>query len=515
VSPRRPAVLVATGILLSRLFGLVRQRVFGHYFGASAAADAFMAAMRIPNLLQNLFGEGVLSASFIPVYAKLLAEGREQDARRVAGAVAGLLGLVVGFLVIGGYLATPLLVDLIAPGFAGEQRLQTIRLVRILFPGMGLLVLSAWCLGILNSHGRFFLSYAAPVVWNMAIIAALLVYGESNASYDLAAITAWGAIVGSALQFLVQLPAVLSLAGPIRVTARWATEHVRTVSRNFFPVFLGRGVLQISAYVDTFLGSMLPAGAVASLAYAQTLYLLPVSLFGMSVAAAELPAMSRLRDGDEAALGELGSRLGSGLARISFLVLPSAVAFIAFGDIIAGAVYQSGRFTADLALYVWAILGGAAIGLLASTQGRLYSSAYYALQDTRTPMRFAMVRVAVSISLGWMLALRLPEMLELEPRWGVVGITLAASVAAWIEWYLLRRRLPEGLRRRGPPLRHTVAVILAAVLAAILGTAVRQTAGPLHPIPLAVMVLGAYGMSYLAFAWVFRVPQARALTKRN
>ena len=493
----------------------MRQRVFGHYFGASAAADAFMAAVRIPNLLQNLFGEGVLSASFIPVYAKLLAEGREQDARRVAGAVAGLLGLVVGLLVIGGYLATPLLVGVIAPGFAGEQQLQTIRLVRILFPGMGLLVLSAWCLGILNSHGRFFLSYAAPVVWNVAIIAALLAYGESTASYDLAAITAWGAVAGSALQFLVQLPAVLALAGPIKVTAKWATEHVRTVTRNFVPVFLGRGVLQISAYIDTFLGSMLPAGAVASLGYAQTLYLLPVSLFGMSVAAAELPAMSRLRDGDEAAVGEVGRRLSDGLARISFFVLPSAVAFIAFGDIIAGAVYQSGRFTADLAVYVWAILGGAAIGLLASTQSRLYASAYYALQDTRTPMRFAMVRVAVSISLGWMLALRVPGMLGLETRWGVVGITLAASAAAWIEWYLLRSRLPEGLRHRDPPVRHIAAILLGAVLAAFLGTLTRQTMGTLHPIPLAVIVLGAYGIAYLALTWLFRVPQARALTKRD
>ena len=506
--------MVAAGILLSRLFGLVRQRVFGHYFGASASADAFMAAVRIPNLLQNLFGEGVLSASFIPVYAKLLAQGRERDASRVAGAVAGLLGLVVGVLVLGGYLATPLLVEVIAPGFTGEQQLQTIRLVRILFPGMGLLVLSAWCLGILNSHGRFFLSYAAPVVWNVAIITALLAFGGRTESYDLAAITAWGAVIGSALQFLVQLPAVMSLAGPIRVTARWATEHVRTVTTNFFPVFLGRGVIQISAYIDTFLGSMLPIGAVASLGYAQTLYLLPVSLFGMSVAAAELPAMSRLRDGDEEAVGQLGRRLSDGLARIAFFVLPSAVAFLALGDIIAGAVYQSGRFTADVALYVWAILGGSAIGLLWSTQSRLYASAYYALQDTRTPMRFAIVRVAVSLSLGWALALRLPEMIGLEPRWGVVGITLAASMAAWLEWYLLRRRLPEGLRHRQPPVRHTAAVLVSAVLAAVLATAMRQIVGTLHPIPLAVIVLGVYGIVYLALTWVFRVPQARALTKR-
>ena len=291
--------------------------------------------------------------------------------------------------------------------------------------------------------------------------------------------------------------------------------HVRTVTSNFFPVFLGRGVIQISAYIDTFLGSMLPIGAVASLGYAQTLYLLPVSLFGMSVAAAELPAMSRLRDGDEEAVAQLGRRLSDGLARITFFVLPSAVAFIAFGDIIAGAVYQSGRFTADIAVYVWAILGGSAIGLLWSTQSRLYASAYYALQDTRTPMRYAMIRVAVSISLGWALALRLPGMIGLEPRWGVVGITLAASAAAGLEWYLLRRRLPDGLRHRNPPIRHTVAILVSAALAAVLATGVRQAVGTLHPIPLAVIVLGVYGIVYLALTWVFRVPQARTLTKRR
>jgi putative peptidoglycan lipid II flippase len=252
-----------------------------------------MAAIRIPNLLQNLFGEGVLSASFIPVYAKLVGRDSEEDAGQVAGAIAGLLGLVIGLVVVVGLLAAPILVDVIAPGFDGEQRLQTIRLVRIFFPGMGILVLSAWCLGILNSHGRFFLSYAAPVAWNIAIIAALVVFGGRLDSYDLAAATAWGAVAGSALQFLVQLPTVLSLAGPIRISARWATEHVRTITRNFVPVFFGRGVLQISAYIDTFLGSLLPAGAVASLAYAQTLYLLPVSVFGMSVSAAELPAIDR------------------------------------------------------------------------------------------------------------------------------------------------------------------------------------------------------------------------------
>jgi putative peptidoglycan lipid II flippase len=153
------AALVAVGILCSRLTGLVRQRVFAHYFGLqSDPADAFSAAFRIPNVLQNLFGEGALSASFIPVYASLLARGDRQEATRVAGAVAALLSLVTAILVLLGVLLTPALIALIAPGFTGEKRDLTIRLVRVLFPGAGLLVLSAWCLGILNSHHRFLLS---------------------------------------------------------------------------------------------------------------------------------------------------------------------------------------------------------------------------------------------------------------------------------------------------------------------------------------------------------------------
>ncbi|MGH2709097.1 MAG: lipid II flippase MurJ, partial [Actinomycetota bacterium] len=175
--------MVAAGILLSRILGLIRNRVFAHYFGTSDAADAFNAAFRIPNFLQNLFGEGVLSASFIPVYAGLRARGQEQEARRVAGAVAALLGLVVSVLVLAGVALTPLLIDVIAPGFSGEKRSATIRLVRILFPGAGLLALSAWCLGVLNSHRRFFLAYSAPVVWNLANIAALVGYGSGTPQY--------------------------------------------------------------------------------------------------------------------------------------------------------------------------------------------------------------------------------------------------------------------------------------------------------------------------------------------
>src|SRR5436309_3095109 len=394
--PRWAALLVASGTLLSRLTGLIRQRVFAHYFGLqSDAADAFMAAFRIPNFLQNLFGEGALSASFIPVYASLLARGEEREASRVAGAVAALLGLATSALVLMGVLATPLLIDAIAPGFSGEKRDLTITLVRILFPGAGLLVLSAWCLGILNSHHRFLLSYAAPVMWNAAMIATLIAFGARPLP-RLALMLAWGSVAGSALQFAVQVPIVLRVAPDLRFVWDLTSEHVRIVSRNFVPVFVSRGVVQVSAYADAVLASFLPTGALTGLANAQLLYTLPVSLFGMSVAAAELPALSGMSGvaGLEPSAAEtLRRRLDGGLRQIAFFVVPSAVAFLALGDIIAAALLQTGRFRHADAVWVWRILAGSAVGLLASTLGRLYSSAYYALRDTRTPLRYAIVRV--------------------------------------------------------------------------------------------------------------------------
>src|SRR5437868_13292648 len=196
----RSASLVAAGIFLSRIAGLIRERIFAHYFGNSDAADVFRAAVRIPNFLQNLFGEGVLSASFIPVYARLRASGDEEEATRVASAVLSLLAIATSVLVLAGIAATPLLIAVIAPGFTGAKRELTITLTRILFPGAGLLVMAAWCLGVLNSHHKFMLSYAAPVVWNAAMITTLLAWGAGSELPRLAVLLAWGSVVGSALQ---------------------------------------------------------------------------------------------------------------------------------------------------------------------------------------------------------------------------------------------------------------------------------------------------------------------------
>ena len=512
-SPRH-AFLVGSGILLSRIAGLIRDRIFAHYFGNSDAADAFKAAFRIPNFLQNLFGEGVLSASFIPVYAGLLARGEEEEARRTAGAVAALLSVCTSLLVLLGVLATPLLIDAIAPGFSGAKRELTIRLVRVLFPGAGLLVLSAWCLGILNSHRRFFLSYTAPVVWNAAMIVALLALGPRFPQYDLAALLAWASVAGSGLQLGVQLPVVLRLLGGLRLSWGRGSEHVRAVVRNFVPVFFGRGVVQISAYVDALLASLLPTGSLAALSYAQTLYTLPVSLFGMSVSAAELPAMSGALGPPEQAAEALRVRLDAGLRRIALLVVPSVLAFLALGDVIVAALYQTGRFTRADVVYVWGILAAAAVGLLAATLGRLYSSAYYALRDTRTPLRFALVRVALTIALGLLFALPLPRLLGIDPKWGAAGLTASAGIAACVELFLLRRALGFRIGRTGLDSGYVARLWASAAIAAAVGWGVKLAVGLDHPVVVGTLAVAAYGAAYFAVTAALGLGEGRRFLAR-
>jgi putative peptidoglycan lipid II flippase len=510
----RSAFFVAVGILCSRVTGLVRQRVFAHYFGLGPEADAFLAAFRIPNFLQNLFGEGALSASFIPVYAALLARGERREADRVAGAVAALLALVVSAIVLTGVLATPVLIDAIAPGFTGTKRELTIAIVRILFPGAGLLVLSAWCLGVLNSHHRFLLSYTAPVVWNTAMIATLLIFGGRAALPRLAVFLGWGSVVGSALMFLVQVPPVVRVAPHLRLALDLASAEVRTVVRNFVPVFVSRGAVQVSAYVDTLLASLLPSGAVAGLLNAQLLYLLPVSLFGMSVSAAELPAMSGVATVDATGAAALRRRLDTGLRQIAFFVVPSAMAFFALGDIVAAAVLQTGRFRREESVYVWGILAGSAVGLLASTLGRLYSSTYYALRDTRTPLRYAVVRVVLTTALGYVCAIPLPRWIGISSIWGAAGLTASAGVAGWAEMLLLRATLNRRIGPTGLPVAYAAKLWTSALAGAAVAWSVKLVIPAMHPVAAALLILGPYGVVFFAATFLLRIPEASAAFAR-
>ena len=537
-SSGRGATLVALGILVSRVMGLVRQRVFAHYLSTSALAGAFTAALRIPNVLQNLFGEGVLSASFIPVYARLLGEGRREEADRVASAVFGLLSVLVAVLVAVGIFAAPWIVGIVVGGFAetGPAAFaKAVQLTRILFPSTGLLVLSAWCLGVLNSHRKFFLSYAAPVVWNLAQIAVLLAAGPRVDEDRLTTLLAWGVVAGSALQFLVQLPVVLPLLGRFRPSLDTTSEAMRAVFRSFLPILVARGVVQVSALVDTYYASLISPETVAVLGYTQLLALLPVSLFGMSVSAAELPELARETALGPEASGRLRKRIDRGLERIAFFVVPSAVAFLFLGDVLGGLLFQTGKFDAADTRWLWYLLIGSAVGLVAGTLGRLYASAFYALQDARTPLRFASLRVVLSAILAYVSVRYGPGWFGVPVEIGAVGITATTGFAAWLEYLLLRRALGRRIGNTGIPVRRLAwfwgSALVAGVLALLGKTWMTSRAGPapalmrfwgwqvlpapaLSPVLVAAVLIPVFGGVYLGLTALGGVSQLRTVFSR-
>jgi putative peptidoglycan lipid II flippase len=517
--PRRSGALaVGAGILLSRLAGLVREQAITYYLGISATADAFRAALRIPNLLQNLLGEGVLSASFIPVYVKLRAEGRHDDASRVARTVGTLLALVATAITLAGIAFARYLVDILAPGFTGDRRELTIQLVRILFPGVALLVLSAWCLGVLNSHRKFFLSYVSPVLWNAALIAAAIVAGRAFAGSedDIAIWLGWGAVIGSAAQLLVQLPSVIALLGGIRPSLAIAHDGVRATLRAFVPIVFGRGSVQLSGYIDQLLASYLGKGIVAAMFNAQTLYQLPVSLFGMAVSAAELPEMSGAVGDRETRAKHLQDRLAPALRRVVFLVVPSAVAFITIGGSIIALLFQHGQFDRHATTIVWIVLAGSAVGLSAGTQGRLLGSAFYALGEPTPPLHAALVRVAITGVTGYAFALPIREWLGYEPTWGAFGLTASAGFAAWVEFLLLRRWLAQRIGRVPIPGRLGAFALIVAAVAGAVGYGSAWLADRLWGITAvsATLAIVVFGAVYLATMAVAGVPEARGLVRR-
>jgi len=493
----RAAGRVGAGIFLSRIFGYLRDRAIAHYFGASDLADAFRAALRLPNVLQNLLGEGTLSASLIPVYAEFLEQGREEDAGRFAGAALGILTMVAATLALLGIVLAPVLVAVFFGAWDPSKQAITVTLVRIMFPMTGILVVSAWALGILNSHRRFFVSYVAPAFWNIAMITAL-VGGATLLGLGprhLVVALAWGALAGGFLQLAVQIPFVRPLLRGFRLSLGRGVAGVAEAVHNFWPVVAARGVVNLVGWIDIILAARLASGGVAVLAYAQSIYMLPISLFGMSVAASELPELSRMRS---EAIEDLAARVSAALRGTAYFVIPSAVACLYLGDAIVGAIYQTGAFDVWDSLATWGVLAAFSLGIPATSSSRVLSSAFYALRDTRTPARIAYLRVSIASVTGLLLMFPLDHYAVGPRHLGATGLALGASLGAWIEYVLLRRALRARLGpygAGGPALRRIWA---AAAVAAAAGVSVQTLVAAGNPIVVGLETLLPAGVVYLA-----------------
>lgn len=409
--------------------------------GRGAIADSFRVAMRVPNLLQNLLGEGSISAAFVPVYARLIEDGRNDDAHRLARQTLGVLSTVVTLLVALILIGARPMVWLTTLGrISGDRFELAVELTRFTALGIGFLVLSAFCLGILNAHRRYLLSYAAPVLWSLAQIigfGAALIFGQSAGD-----IARWGAVamvVGSIGQLVVQLPTVRSVGGLGRPSLNIGPE-LREVLGRFVPAVGGRGVVQLSSYVDLALASFLAAGAIATIGYAMPLYLLSIAVFGFSVAVSELTEMSRTTAGIDA----VAARVRAAQRRV---LLPAGLVTagaIGAGSIVVGSLYE---FVNDLARQLFdtdgatsfssadttavaLTLAAFALGLPAAMVARVSQNALYAMGDVKGPARIALVRLAVGASLGFLLMLQFDRLvvgdIDIEPV-AIVGAEVTDS----------------------------------------------------------------------------------------
>jgi putative peptidoglycan lipid II flippase len=308
---------------------------------------------------------------------------------------------------------------------------------------------------------------------------------------------------------------VARLVRSLRPSLAIRDPGVAATLRAFVPVLLGRGSVQLSGYIDQVLASFLGSGIVAAMSNAQTLYLLPVSLFGMAVSAAELPEMSSATGDDAARAEHLQKRLRAALRRIVFLVVPSAVAFVAIGGPIVALLFQSGRFGAQDTDIVWIVLAGSALGLSAGTQGRVLNAAFYGLGDPRTPAKAALICVAITGAVGWALALPLRHVFGYSPAWGAFGLTASAGLAAWIEFLLLDHWLAKRIGKVPIPGRLGLGALAASCVAGALGYATWHWGGmALRTWAAASAAIGVFGATYLGIMIVARVPEAGAFTRR-
>lgn len=519
-STDRAAVLVGLGILFSRMSGIVREIVLSSVLGATTvAAEAFAFSLQIPKILQNLLGEGALSASFIPVYSTVVDNDR-RAARRLAGAVFGLLAALVAVLVLLLMFAARPIVGVLAGGASDNRADLIAELVRTMAPGIGFIVFAAWCLGILNAHRDFFLSYVAPMLWNIAIIIAIL--GWSTQTNDLASLAraaAWGVFIGGVAQFVVQLPRVLRIAGPITPSLDRSAAEVKEVAKRFVPGVAGRGVVTLSTFTDIFLASFLAVGAVAVLAKAQVLYLMPISVFALSIAAADLPELSR--ESGDATMASQRVRLA--IDRVALFVLFSAVAFIFGGRSLVGALFERGKFDSDDTVVVWLTLAVFSLGLLASALSRVFQTASFAHGDVAGPAKIAFLRLIVAAAVGLVImlpadryqvldgAISRTDDLGLTPldqdvrdianshRLGAVGLAAGGAVAAWLEFALLARRLRRVTSSLGiiTALRR---LMLAAVAASLVLLGLTTLFGSVPPLLAAPLIIGPAGLLYVLIA---------------
>ncbi len=428
----KAATTIGTGTFLSRILGFFRDMVIAQFFGAGLAADAFFVAFRLPNLWRRLVGEGSLTISFIPVYTEYLAQKSEEETREVthiAFTVAGVILLVLTSL---GILFSPLLIRLIAPGWVTEspEKFQlTVTLNRIIFPYLFFMGLFALCMGILNSRRHFFAPAIAPIFLNVSIILSVLLF---YSVFQKPVMTlAFGVLAGGIIQFLFQIPFLLKKGVNFRFNFNFHHPAIKRIGLLMIPGLIGTAVYQINVFIDTIFASFLPSGSVSYLFYADRLMEFPLGIFAIAIGMASLPSLSGLASRGK--LEEFRNTLSFTFRLTSFISIPAMVGLIALKTPIINLLFQRGAFDYTATEMTAKALLCYSVGLWAIAGARTVAPAFYSLQDTRTPLKIAVVCLVANVALI--------AIFIFFTQLKHAGLALATSLSSILNLVLLFRKL--------------------------------------------------------------------------
>jgi putative peptidoglycan lipid II flippase len=462
---------ISLATLVSRVLGLARDSVQSWYFGAGATTDAFVAAFRVPNLLRDLFAEGALSSAFVPTFTAEKERRGAEAAWALANRVISGLVLVVGGLTILIFVFAPGILGVYVWGFEAGKMGLAVTMTRILSPFLLFVAMAAVAMGVLNTCGRFFLPALAPASFNACAIAGVIVLYPlfRRIGIDPGLSLAVGALTGGAVQFLIQVPAMRREG--FRFRLEWAPRDpaLRRVVTLMVPATFGLAATQINILVDTVLASLQGDGPITWLALAFRLMQLPIGLFGVAIATANLARVSR-----DAAIGDLDgmrSNLAAALRMAALLTLPATAGLVVLREPIVRVLFQHGPFTPESTVKTAAAVLCYALGLYAYSLVKVQVPTFYALGDTRTPVIASAVSVTFKIAANFALLAALPR-LGLD---AFLGLALSTSLAAWINMALLTR----GLRRHLGPLTGE-GVVSQALRVAALAAAVGIVSGSAH-----------------------------------
>lgn len=428
----RAAGVVGTATFLSRIFGYIRDMVFAWFFGAGLYSDAFIAAFRIPNMLRRLFGEGSLSIAFIPVFTEYFTTRGKEEAFRMARSAIRLLSLLLTIAAVLGVLLSPLIVKVIAYGFTDspEKFSLTVTLTRIMFPYIILICLVALCMGILNVLGHFAAPALAPVLLNIAMIGSMFFVSLlSSSNTDRVIGLAVGVLIGGLLQIGLQAPFLIRKGFYFWHKAKLYHPGLKKVGLLMLPAIFGSAVYQVNTLVITLLASLLPEGSITYLYYADRLVQLPHGIFGLAIATAVMPSLSR--QAAEKDFEALRGTFAHAMKLVLFITIPSLVGLIVLREPIIALLFKRGAFGAQATRLTAYALLYYSIGLWAFSGVRIVVATFYALQDTKTPVQTAIISIIANIVLGILLMVPM----------GHGGLALALSLSSMLNLGLLVRAL--------------------------------------------------------------------------